>query len=278
MLTTTSLQKRPSWEPLLIYDFMSNIHPTAIIDPRASIGERVTIGPFSWIRENTIISDGCELGSNVIVMPGTKLGKDCKVFHHAVLGEIPQDLKFEGEETQVEIGDRTVIREFVTINRGTKYRMKTTVGAECFLMAYVHVAHDCILGNNVILANSVNLGGHIDIEDWVTVGGLSGIHQFVKIGQHSIIGGCSRVPKDVPPYITAGREPLTYEGLNFVGLKRRGFSSELIQKIKCAYDMIYHSEYNVSDAVKKLEEQGDLVPEVKNVIKFIKNSKRGIIR
>ncbi|PIS27723.1 MAG: acyl-[acyl-carrier-protein]--UDP-N-acetylglucosamine O-acyltransferase [Candidatus Marinimicrobia bacterium CG08_land_8_20_14_0_20_45_22] len=257
---------------------MTNIDSSAIVHPKAEIGEDVTIGPFSWIHENVKISDGCYIGAGVIILPGTSLGKSCRVYHHAVLGEIPQDLKFEGEITTVEIGDRTTIREFATINRGTTYAMKTVVGSDCLIMANAHVAHDCIVGDRVILTNSVALGGHVQIEDWVIVGGLSGIHQFIRIGQHSIIASCSKVTKDVPPYVTAGREPLIYEGLNLVGLKRRGFSSEAIQTIKQAYSVIYNSKFNISDAVKNLEETTGPSPELLNIIRFIKNSQRGIIR
>ncbi|MFA4838566.1 MAG: acyl-ACP--UDP-N-acetylglucosamine O-acyltransferase [Candidatus Neomarinimicrobiota bacterium] len=257
---------------------MTIIDPSAIVHPKAEIGENVTVGPFSWIHENVKISDECRIGAGVIILPGTSLGKMCRVFHHAVLGEIPQDLKFAGEITTVEIGDRTTIREFVTINRGTNYAMKTVVGSDCLIMANAHVAHDCIVGDRVILANSVALGGHVQIEDWAIVGGLSGVHQFIRIGQHAIIAGCSKVTKDVPPYVTAGREPLAYEGLNLVGLKRRGFSPETLHALKQAYSVIYHSDYNVSDAVKKLEETTEPSPEVSNIIRFIKTSQRGIIR
>lgn len=256
---------------------MRDIDKTTIVHPDAVIGNNVTIGPYSHIKENVIIGDGCEIGSHVVLTPGTRLGKDCQVFHHAVLGEIPQDLKFGGESSTLEIGDRTVIREFVTMNRGTKVHDKTEIGSDCLMMAYVHVAHDCIIGNNVILANAVNLGGHVEIEDWVTVGGMSPIHQFVSIGQHSFIGGGYRVTKDVPPYILAAGEPLKYSGLNSIGLRRRGFSNDTILALKRAYAVIYHSEYNVSDAVKKIEGDGNLICEVRKVLSFIKESQRGII-
>lgn len=256
---------------------MRDIDKTTIVHPDAVIGNNVAIGPYSYIKENVIIGDGCEIRSHVVLTPGTRLGKDCQVFHHAVLGEIPQDLKFGGESSTLEIGDRTVIREFVTMNRGTKVHGKTEIGSDCLMMAYVHVAHDCIIGNNVILANAVNLGGHVEIEDWVTVGGMSPIHQFVSIGQHSFIGGVYRVTKDVPPYILAAGEPLKYSGLNSIGLRRRGFSNDTILALKHAYAVIYHSEYNVSDAVKKIEEDGNLICEVRKVLSFIKESQRGII-
>jgi len=257
---------------------MKQVHPTAIIDSQARLGENISIGPYSIISNNVEIGDGCQIGSHVLILPGARIGRDCKIFHHAVISEIPQDLKFAGEETTAEIGERTIIREFVTINRGTSQHWKTVIGSDCLLMAYVHIAHDCIVGNQVILANAVNLAGHVEIEYWVIVGGLVGVQQFSRIGQHSIIGGHYRVPKDVPPYIMAAREPLRYEGLNRVGLKRRNFPPETILALKRAYTLIYNSEYNVSDAIKKIEETPELmIPEVRNVIEFIKKSSRGII-
>jgi len=257
---------------------MVKIHPTAIVDSGAQIGENVSIGPYSVISGNVEIGDNCQIGTQTVILPGARIGRDCKIFHHAVISEIPQDLKFAGEETTAEVGDRTVIREFVTINRGTSQHWRTVVGSDCLLMAYVHVAHDCIVGNHVIMANAVNLAGHVEVEDWVIIGGMVGVLQFSRIGQHSIIGGQYRVSKDVPPYIMAAREPLSYEGLNRVGLKRRNFPSETILALKRAYNLIYNSEYNVSDAIRKIEETPDLmIPEVRNIIEFIRKSTRGII-
>lgn len=257
---------------------MVKIHPTAIVDSGAQIGENVSIGPYSVISGNVEIGDNCQIGTQTVILPGARIGRDCKIFHHAVISEIPQDLKFAGEETTAEVGDRTVIREFVTINRGTSQHWRTVVGSDCLLMAYVHIAHDCIVGNHVIMANAVNLAGHVEVEDWVIIGGMVGVLQFSRIGQHSIIGGQYRVSKDVPPYIMAAREPLSYEGLNRVGLKRRNFPSETILALKRAYNLIYNSEYNVSDAIRKIEETPDLmIPEVRNIIEFIRKSTRGII-
>jgi len=257
---------------------MVKIHPTAIVDSGAKIGENVSIGPYSVISGNVEIGDNCQIGTQTVILPGARIGRDCKIFHHAVISEIPQDLKFAGEETTAEVGDRTVIREFVTINRGTSQHWRTVVGSDCLLMAYVHIAHDCIVGNHVIMANAVNLAGHVEVEDWVIIGGMVGVLQFSRIGQHSIIGGQYRVSKDVPPYIMAAREPLSYEGLNRVGLKRRNFPSETILALKRAYNLIYNSEYNVSDAIRKIEETPDLmIPEVRNIIEFIRKSSRGII-
>jgi UDP-N-acetylglucosamine acyltransferase len=254
------------------------IHPTAIIESGAVIGKNVTIGPFTFINTDVVIGDNCEIGSHVVLRTGTRLGNECKVLHHAIIGEVPQDLKFGGEVTTAEIGDRTVIREFATVNRGTKAHGKTLIGSDCLIMAYVHLAHDCIVGNNVVIANASNMAGHVEIQDWVIIGGMVGIHQFVKIGQHSLIGGHYRVIKDVPPYIIAAGEPLKFEGLNHIGLRRRGFSSESIKNLKHAYTLIYNSPYNVSDAIKKILEEGTQSPEVQNVIAFIKTSERGIIR
>jgi UDP-N-acetylglucosamine acyltransferase len=257
---------------------VNNIHPTVIISPKTSIGDGVTIGPYTVVKENVTIGDGCAIGAHVVLLPGIRLGKNCKVYHHAVLGEIPQDLKFEGEETTAEIGDNTTIREFVTINRGTKQHWKTVIGPNCFLMAYVHIAHDCAIEDNVIISNAVNLAGHVTIENWATIGGMTAIHQFVKIGQHSFIGGGYRVPKDVPPYILAAGEPLSYKGLNVVGLRRRGFSEESLNALKYAYKIIYDSHYNISDAINEILREENLSTEIRNVIEFVNKSERGIIR
>lgn len=258
---------------------MVKIDPTAIIGSNVEFGENVIVGPFTIINDGVRIGNGCTIGSHVVIACGTKIGDGCKVFDHAAIGGDPQDIRFDRDcTTIVEIGDRTTIREFVTISRGTKAHHKTVIGSDCFVMAYAHIAHDCVIGNNVILTNAVNIAGHVEIEDWVNVGGMVPIHQFVKIGQHSFIGGGYRVPKDVPPYVLAAGEPLSYHGLNRVGLKRRGFTDETLRKIREAYNIIYRSKYNVSDALKILSDTDDIIPEVQNIINFIKNSKRGIIR
>ncbi|MBN2600402.1 MAG: acyl-ACP--UDP-N-acetylglucosamine O-acyltransferase [Candidatus Marinimicrobia bacterium] len=256
----------------------NSIHPTAIIEAGVNIGENVSIGPYSWIRNNVTIGDGCNIGSHVVICPGSKIGNNCQILHHAVLGEVPQDLKFGGEETTIEVGDRTVIREFVTINRGTQAHWKTVVGSDCLMMAYVHLAHDCIVGNNVIMANACNVGGHVEIQDWAILGGMVGIHQFTKVGQHSLVGGHYRVIKDVPPFIIAAGEPLRFEGLNIIGLRRRGFKNDVLKNLKKAYNLIYSSQYNVSDAVKKIHEEIEQTPEVNALLEFIQKSDRGIIR
>lgn len=254
------------------------IHPTAIVDPEVEIDTGVSVGPYSVIEANVRIAGNCQIGPYVHIATGTRIGADCRIFTGAVLGTIPQDLKFEREETTLEIGERTTIREYATLNRGTKDRGKTTIGSDCLLMAYAHVAHDCAIGNHCILANAVNLAGHVVIEDWASVGGMVPVHQFVHIGQHSFIGGGYRVPKDVPPYILAVGEPLTFGGLNSVGLSRRGFSKNAITSLKRAYRLLYKSKLNVSQAVQRIrEERALLTPEVEKVLMFIEKSERGVI-
>ncbi len=256
---------------------MAIIHPTALVDARAEIAENVTIGPFAIVEANVQIAAGCEIRPYVHLASGTRLGRDCRVFTGAVIGTAPQDLKFGGEETTVHIGDRTTIREYATINRGTKDHWETRVGSDCLIMSYAHIAHDCVIGNHCILANAVNLAGHVVIEDWASIGGMVPIHQFVRIGRHSFIGGGYRVAKDVPPYILAVNEPLTYAGLNSVGLRRRGFTEEQLLALKRAYKIIFKSNLNVSQAVQHLRAAGELTEEVKIVLEFIEKSERGII-
>ncbi len=245
---------------------MISIHPAAIVDSGAAIGDNVSVGPFSVIQADVVIGEGCQIGSHVLIHSGARLGKSCRVFKGAVLGTDPQDLKYAGEKTTLEIGDETMIREFCTLNRGSSHRLKTVVGSKTLLMAYVHIAHDCIIGNNVILANAVNMAGHVTIEDFVSVGGMTPIHQFVRIGKHSFIGGGLRVPKDVPPYILAADEPLTYEGINRVGLSRRGFSAHTLMQLRLAYKLIYRSNLNVSQAITEIENTMELIPEIQEII------------
>lgn len=254
------------------------ISDKAVISPEAKLGQNVSVGPFSVIEPGTELKDNVEVYTNCVIHKGTTLNKGVRVFHSAVIGSEPHDLKFHGEVTTVEIGENTVVREFATISRGTAARMKTTIGRDCYLMAYVHIPHDSVIGNNVILSNAVNSGGHVIIDDFSIVGGLVGIHQFVHIGAHSFIAFSSRVTQDVPPYILAGGAPLNYKGLNIVGLKRRGFDDEQIKHIKQAYNFIYGSKYNISDAIKAVKESVPMTEEVKNIIQFIEQSERGIIR
>jgi UDP-N-acetylglucosamine acyltransferase len=255
-----------------------NIHSTAIVDPKAELGKDISIGPYTIINEGTLIGDNVQIGSNVLIDSGTIIGKNCRIHHGAVLGSPPQDLKFGGEKTFLEIGENTVIREYATLNRGTKHRGKVTVGSNCFIMIYAHIAHDCIVGNNVILANSVNLAGHVTIEDYAIIGGVVPVHQFTKIGAHSIIGGGFRVPKDVPPYILAGGYPLRYMGLNIIGLKRRNFPENTLLTLRKACRILFQSKYNTTQAVEKIKSEIEPIPEIKHLLEFIQKSERGIIK
>ena len=255
-----------------------SIHKTAIIDPKAELGKNVKVGPYTVVENDVIIEDGCEIGSCALIASGSRIGANCRVFHGAVLGSIPQDLKFSGEITTLEIGSNTTIREFATLNRGTEDKWKTVIGNNCLLMAYSHIAHDCQLGNNVIIANSVNMAGHVEIDDFVGIGGLSPVHQFVKIGKHAFIGGGSKVAKDVPPFVLAMGEPFRYAGLNRVGLTRRGFSEITLSKIKDAYRIIFQSKLNIKDALQKIQDDIEPIQEVQDILKFFQDSDRGIIR
>lgn len=254
------------------------IQPLAYIHPQAKIANNVVIEPYVTIHKNVEIGEGTWIGSNVIIMEGARIGSNCRIFPGAVISAIPQDLKYKDEETFVRIGNNTTIREFVTINRGTKASFETVVGDNCLLMAYVHVAHDCVIGNNVILANSAGLAGHINIEDWAIVGGMTAVHQFVNIGQHAFIAGGSLVRKDVPPYIKAAREPLSFAGINSIGLRRRGFSAEKIKEIQDIYRLLFVKGYNVSKALSYIEAELPATPERDEIVSFIGNSSRGIIR
>lgn len=250
----------------------------SVISKKARIGSNVTIKDFTVIEDDVVIGDNVEIGSNVLVANGARVSSNVKIHHGAIIGTIPQDLKFGGETTTLEIGEGTVVREYATLNRGTNHSKKTVIGKNCFIMAYAHVAHDCAIGNNVILANAVQMGGHVEIDDYTIVGGLVPIHQFTKIGKHVMIGGGFRVVKDLPPYILAGGFPLQYEGINAVGLRRRGFTNEQISSIKIAYDQIYNSGLNVSDAVKKIKDTLESSPEVDSIVEFIEKSTRGIVK
>lgn len=252
--------------------------PLAYVHPQAKIAKNVVIEPFVNIEKNVIVGEGTWIGSNVTIMEGARIGKNCKIFPGAVISAIPQDLKYEGEDTTVKIGDNTTIREFVTINRGTKANMETIVGKNCLLMAYVHIAHDCIVGDNVILANGATLAGHIEIQDWAIIGGLSAVHQFVQVGQHAMISGGGMARKDVPPYTKAGREPLSYVGINSIGLRRRGFTSDQINQIQEIYRIIFLKNKNVTQAVNFIEANIPATPERDEILAFIARSTRGIMR
>jgi UDP-N-acetylglucosamine acyltransferase len=254
------------------------ISPLAHIHPAAQIGDNVKIHPFAVIEDGVTIGEGTEVMSHAIIMKNTIIGKSCNIFPGAVLGAIPQDLKFDGEETTVQIGDHTTIRECVTVNRGTKDKWKTVVGSHCLLMAYCHIAHDCILGDHVIIANSVQLAGHVEIGDYAIIGGMAAAIQFSKIGPHSYIAGGTEVIKDVPPYIKAGRTPLSYVGVNSVGLQRRGFTSEKINSILEIYRNIYMRGLNITQATEFIEKELPETEEKTEIIKFIRESKRGILK
>jgi len=248
------------------------------IHPKASIGKDVVIEAFATIEEGVVIGDGCWIGSNAVLMKGATLGKNCNIFPGAVIAAAPQDLKYKGEPTTVEIGDNVTVREFVTINRGTIDRHKTEVGDNSLLMAYVHVAHDCKIGSNCILANNVALAGHVELEDYVVLEGLVAVQQFVKIGAHAFIGGASLIRKNVPPYVKAAREPLSYAGINSIGLRRRGFSNETILSIEDIYRIIYVRSNNITQALNAVELEVAACEEKRNIIRFIRESTKGIIR
>ena len=252
--------------------------PLAYVHPQAKIAKNVVIEPFVNIENNVEIDEGTWIGSNVTIMEGARIGKNCKIFPGAVISAIPQDLKFEGEETSVIIGDNTTVREFVTINRGTKANNKTRIGDNCLLMAYVHIAHDCTIGNNAILANACNLAGHIDIDDWAILGGLSAVHQFVHIGAHTMVSGGSMVRKDVPPFTKAGRDPLAFIGVNSIGLRRRGYTNERINAIQEIYRILFLKGQNISQAVRYIEANIPSTTDRDEILSFIANSKRGLMK
>lgn len=254
------------------------VSSNAEIHPEARLGNNVRIDAFSVIEENVVIGDGTRIGYNATILAGARIGNNCQIFPNAVVAGVPQDLKFVGEDSTAEIGDNTVIREGVTINRGTKSKGRTVIGSDCLLMANAHVGHDCFVGNNCILGNGVGMAGEVIMDDWAIVSGLSGIHQFSKIGTHAIVGGLSRVVKDVPPYVTAGREPLTYMGLNVVGLQRRGFTGEKINEIREIYRIVYQKNMNISQALNYVESNFEATPERNTIINFIRESSRGVIR
>ncbi|RYF89047.1 MAG: acyl-ACP--UDP-N-acetylglucosamine O-acyltransferase [Chitinophagaceae bacterium] len=254
------------------------ISPLAHISPGAVLGNNVMVDPFAVIHDGVTIGDDTHIMSGAVIMSGTHIGKSCMVFPGAVLGAIPQDLKFVGEQTTVEIGDHTTIRECVTINRGTKDKYKTVVGSHCLLMAYAHVAHDCILGNHVIIANGVQLAGHVEIGDYAILGGLAGAPQFSKVGAHAYVAGHTVINKDVPPFIKAGRTPISFAGVNSVGLQRRGFSNDSINGILEIYRTIYNKGLNTTQALQFIEQELPAGEEKDLIVNFVKGSTRGIIK
>ena len=256
---------------------MIKIDKTSIIDPNAEIADNVIIGPYCIIEKNVKIGEGTIIKPYVNIKSNTTIGKNNTIYQNSVLGENPQDLKFKGEETFLIIGDNNTIRECCTLNRGTDYAYKTIIGNDCLLMAYAHVAHDCIVKDKVILANGVQLGGHVEVGYHATVGGMSPVHQFCKIGEHAFIGGRRLVLQDIPPYILATGEPVQYSGINSIGLRRRNFDSDQRSLIKKAYKLIYRSKLNTTDAISNIKENLEQTKEIKNIVKFVENSERGII-
>jgi UDP-N-acetylglucosamine acyltransferase len=256
---------------------MSNQHLNSI-HPDAKIGNQVEIGPFTTIYGDVEIGDNSWIGPNVTIMDGARIGRNCHIFPGAVISGIPQDLKFQGEITTAEIGDNSTIREYVTVNRGTKSKGKTVLGDNCLVQSYVHIAHDCAIGNNCILSGYVGLGGEVVIEDWAILGGGSLVHQFVRIGCHVMVQGGCKVIKDVPPYILAGRDPVAYAGLNLVGLRRRSFTSEKIQELQEIYRTLYQKGLNNSDALRNIEASFPQSVERDHVMEFVHGSERGIIK
>lgn len=254
------------------------INPHTYVSPNAKLAPNVKIDPFTVIHPNVEIGEGTWIGSNVTIMEGARIGRNCRIFPGAVISAIPQDLKFEGEATTVEIGDNVTIREFVTINRGTSDRLSTRVGDNCLIMAYSHIAHDCSIGNHCIMSNNTQMAGHVIMGDHSILAGMCAVHQFTRIGQHAFIAGGSLVSKDVPPYIKAGRTPLSYSGVNSVGLKRRGFSVQRINQILDIYRIIFNQGLNTTQALSYIEEEIQATDERDEIVTFIRESHRGIIK
>ncbi len=252
--------------------------PLSYVHPEAKIADNVVIEPFVTIHKDVLIGEGTWIGPNVTIMDGARIGKNCKIFPGAVISAIPQDLKFQGEKTTVEIGDNTTIRECVTINRGTAAKGKTIIGNNCLLMCYVHIAHDCIVKDNCILSGFAGLAGEVVVDEFAIIAPYTAVHQFVHIGCHVMIGGGSLVRKDVPPFVKAAREPLSYVGVNSIGLRRRSFTNEKINEIQEIYRILYQRGYNNSDAIDYIEAEMPASPERDEIILFVKNSKRGIMR
>ncbi|HWP03710.1 MAG TPA: acyl-ACP--UDP-N-acetylglucosamine O-acyltransferase [Gemmatimonadaceae bacterium] len=253
------------------------VHSTAIVDPSAVLGEGVTIGPFAIVGAGCELGDGCVLEARAVLERNVRLGRNVRVGTGSILGGDPQDLKYRGEETWVEIGDDTRIREYTTINRGTAQSLRTTVGKGCFIMSYVHLAHDCHIGDGVIISNATQLAGHVTVEDRAILSGLVAVHQFVRIGRYAFVGGASRVAKDVPPYIKAVGNPIHLYGLNSVGLQRAGFDPLVVRELKRAYRLFFRSELNVSQALERARLELQMFPEVEHFLKFLEDSARGVV-
>jgi UDP-N-acetylglucosamine acyltransferase len=256
----------------------TTVHPTAIIDPSACLGEDVEIGPWVMVGPEVTVGDRCRLGPRSRLVQNVVLAADVTVGDGSILGGDPQDLKFKGEKTWVEIGAGTIIREYTTINRATSHSYRTTVGERCFIMTYVHLAHDCHLGNGVIISNATQLAGHVTVEDHAIISGLVAVHQFVNVGAYSFIGGCSRVPQDVPPYLKAVGNPIKLYGLNSVGLQRNNFDPGVIRELKRAYRLFFRSDLNVSQALERAHQELEMCTEVRHFLAFVDNSGRGVVR
>ncbi len=255
------------------------IHPTVIVDPKTEISSDAEIGPYTIIGENVSIGSGTVIGSHVVIEPDVTIGPDCQIFQYAAIGAPPQSLKYKGERTYIKIGRGTIVREFVTIHRGTEFGGGITqIGEECFLMAYTHIAHDCIIGRKVVMSNNATLAGHITIGDYATVGGLSAIHQFVNVGDYAFIGGKSAVVKDIPPFVIAAGDRAKLHGLNTVGLKRQGFSRKTLSELKKVYRIVFRIGITLNEAIERVNAEVEQIPEVVNFVEFIKSSERGITR
>ena len=254
----------------------AHVHASAVIDDSADIAPGVSIGPFTVIGPNVTIGRGTSIGSHVVIERDTVLGEDCRIHNGAALGGDPQDLKYAGESTRLVVGDRSVVREFATLNRGSAARGSTDIGTDCLLMAYSHVAHDCVIGNHVVIANAVNMGGHVEIGDWAIVGGLSAVHQFAHIGAYAFVGGMSAVRKDIPPFVKASGNPLRLYGLNVVGLQRRGFADEVRLELRRAYRLVFRSTLNVRDGVREARRTLQQHAHVTTFLDFIERSERGV--
>lgn len=257
---------------------MSNISHQAYVHPEAILGENLTIEPFVFVDKNVEIGDGTHIMSGANIRYGARVGKNCRIFPGAVIGGLPQDLKFNGEDSLAIVGDNTTVRECVTVNRGTASRGYTKVGNNCLLMAYSHIAHDCVISDSVIVGNATQLAGEVEVEHHAILSGGTLVHQFTRIGAHVMIQGGTRLGKDIPPYIIAGREPVCYSGVNLVGLRRHGYSNEKINEIQEIYRTIYQSGFNFSDAISKIEKEFEETPEMRLIVDFVKDSPRGIVR
>lgn len=257
---------------------MNTVSNLAFVHPEAKLGDNIIVEPFAFVDQNTEIGDGTRIMSHSTILNGARIGKNCTIFPHATIAGVPQDLKFQGEDTTAVIGDNTIVRECATVNRGTASRGTTIVGSDCLIMAYSHVAHDCILKNNVILGNATQLAGEVEIDDYAIISGGTLIHQFTRVGAHVMIQGGSKIPKDIPPFVLVGRDPIVFMGLNVVGLRRRGFNSEQINSMQEIYRYIYQTGNNVSQAIEKIEKELPETAERNHILEFIRSSSRGIVR